>query len=189
MKQLIANLLALLSRQTFYEQPVAPVAPPVPPVPPHPAPEPPKPVEPPKPSYNDILHSSTLFPEWDTVEKSRHNVRAICDQEGLTLTQKNELCATVGAESGWQSYYLSGPQKGKPVIKENRSPNGKVWSTDYGIAQINTHYHIGPGKSFPSSKYVLDNPEACIRWMCKQWKAGNAKWWVAYLNGSFRRFL
>lgn len=183
MKNLLTRFIAWLSRQTFHEEPVAPIATSTPPVAPQPAPEPPK------PTYNDILHSSELFDTWDTVEKARHNVRAICDQEGLDLRLKNELCATVGAESGWQSYYLSGPQKGKPVIKENRSPNGKVWSTDYGIAQVNSHYHIGPSKSFPSSKYVLDNPEAVIRWMCKQWKAGNANWWVAHLNGSYKSFL
>lgn len=189
MKNLIVRILAWLSSQAFHEDTVAPVVP-------TPAPkpvDPPKPVEPPKPApqptYDEILHSSELFPTWDTVEKSRHNVRAICDQEGLTLKQKNDLCATVGAESGWQSYYLSGPKKGKPVTKENLAPNGRVWSTDYGIAQINSHYHIGPGNTFPSAQYVLDNPEACIRWMCNEWKAGNAKWWIAYKNGSYRKFL
>lgn len=187
MRDLVTRFLAWLSGQIFTEEPIAP------PVPPQPAPEPTKPVEPtkpaPQPSYNDILHSSTLFPEWDTVEKARHNVRAICDKKGMTLKDKNDLCATVGAESGWQSYYLSGPQKGKPVIRQNRSLTGKVWSVDYGIAQINDWYHIGKGKDFPSSQYVLDHPTECIEWMCDMWKAGNKDWWIAHKNGSYKSFL
>lgn len=125
---------------------------------------------------------------WDTVQNARHSVRVICDQEGLTWADKNDLCATVGAESGWMSYYLSGPKKGQPVIRQNIE-NGKVWSTDFGISQINDHFHIGPGKSFPSSQYVLDNPEACIRWMCKQWKLGNRNWWIAYKHGAYKAYL
>lgn len=117
--------------------------------------------------------------EWDTVEKARHSVRVICDEEGLTVKQKNELCATVGAESGWQSYYLSGPKKGQPVKLENKK-NGVVWSTDWGIIQLNDHYWIGTGKEFPSVQYVLDNPEACIRFMCRKWKAGQGALWVAF---------
>lgn len=142
-----------------------------------------------------IDHSSPTVPpapepkyKWDTLIASKHSVRVICDEEGLTLEQKNTLCATVGAESGWQSYYLSGPKKGQPVKLENKK-DGKVWSTDWGIAQINDHYHIGPGKSFPSVQYVLDNPDAVIRWMAKQWKAGNRNWWIAYKNGSYKKFL
>lgn len=129
------------------------------------APLPPKPIQ---PMY-----------DWSTVEKARHTVRVICDEEGLTLKQKNELCATVGAESGWQSYYLSGPKKGQPVKLENKK-NGVVWSTDWGIMQLNDYFHIGKGKAFPSVQYVLDNPEKCIRWMCAQWKAGRGYWWVAF---------
>lgn len=121
--------------------------------------------------------------DWSTVEKARHSVRLICDEEGLTTIQKNQLCATVGAESGWQSYYLAGPKKGQPVTLDNYK-NGHVWSTDYGISQINSYYWIGPGKQFPSAQYVLDNPEACIRWMCKCWKQGKGTMWVAFKTKS-----
>jgi hypothetical protein len=126
--------------------------------------------------------------KWDTVENARHSVRVICDQMGLTVQQKNELCATVGAESGWQSYYLSGPRKGQPVKLEN-TDDGMVWSTDWGICQVNDYFHIGKGKSFPSVEYVLKNPETCIRWMAKQWKAGHANWWVAHSSGAYKSFL
>lgn len=141
-------------------------------------PQPPQaPVEPPKPTYL-----------WDTKEHARHSVRVICDEMGLTVQQKNDLCATVGAESGWQSYYLTGLKKGQPVKRENKK-GGIVWSTDWGISQINDWYHIGKGKEFPSVEYVLNNPEAVIRWMCKMWKAGHADWWIAYKSGAYRAYL
>lgn len=112
---------------------------------------------------------------WTTATGNRHNVRVICDQEGLTLEQKNTLCATVGGESGWKPTAIGAPNS-----------NG---SQDYGICQINNRLWIGDGKQFPSVDYVLNNPEACIRWMCKQWKAGHRNWWIAYKNGSYKRYL
>lgn len=116
--------------------------------------------------------------DWDTPVLARHSVRVICDEEGLDTALKNTLCATIGAESGWN-----------PKAKNENKKNGKVLSTDWGICQINDYYHIGKGKSFPSVQYVLDNPEACVRWMCKQWRAGNQHLWSAYKNGSFVKYL
>lgn len=147
----------------------------------------PTPVPTPEPAEPELVHPLLKY-DWSTIESSRHTVRVICDEEGLPVKQKNDLCGTVGAESGWQSYYLKGPKLGQPVIRENFK-NGKVWSTDFGVAQINDYYHIGAGKDFPSSQYVLDNPEACIRWMCKQWKAGHQDWWVAHKNKSYLNYL
>lgn len=131
--------------------------------------EPIKPVEPPKP-----------FPvkpkyDWSTRATARHSVRVICDEEGLTVAQKNELCATVACESNFRT----------KITNQNKRKDGTVASTDWGIAQINDYYHIGKGKSFPSVEYVLDNPEAVIRWMCKQWKKGNAKLWVCFSKGMY----
>jgi hypothetical protein len=127
--------------------------------------------------------------EWDTPQKAKHSVRVICDEEGLTVPQKNDLCATIGAESGWQSYYVLGPKKGQPVIHENVVSGGRVWSTDYGICQINDHFNIGTGKPFPSAQFVLDNPEVCVRWMSREWKAGHSSKWNAYTSGLYRQFL
>lgn len=132
---------------------------------PTPAPEPIP--EPPAPKY-----------DWSTPEKAKHSVRVICDEEGLTLEQKNTLCATVGGESGWNN----------KAINHNKK-NGKIVSTDHGVAQINSYYHIGVGKSFPSVAYVYENPDEVIRWMCKQWKLGNRNWWIAYKNSSYKNFL
>lgn len=145
-----------------------------------------EPLEPPVlppilPPVEPLSPKPTPMPEtllWDTVANIRHSVRVICDQEGLTVKQKNELCATVQAESGF-----------KLTAKLENKKNGKTWSTDWGLAQINDHYHIGPGKSFPSVDFVLNNPEAVIRWMCKMWLQGHADWWVAWKSGAFRKYL
>lgn len=112
---------------------------------------------------------------WDTRNNSRHSVRVICDEEGLTAVEKNELCATIGGESNWNPGAI-----GKPNFDGSR---------DYGIIQLNNKYWIGAGKLFPDTDYVLNNPEECVRWMCKQWKLGNKNWWYAYKNGSYKRFL
>src|SRR5689334_6112605 len=80
---------------------------PTPPPPPEPAP----PAPPAPPSTPE--HAPTYL-LWDTPEHARHSVRVLCDEEGLSVKDKNDLCATIGAESGWQSYYVAGPKKGQP---------------------------------------------------------------------------
>lgn len=140
----------------------------------------------PAPSVSDPAPEAKY--DWSTPQKAKHSVRVICDEEGLTVQQKNQLCATVGAESGWQSYYVTGPKKGQPVINQN-TKNGKIWSTDYGICQVNDFYNIGPGKPFSSVQFVLANPEACIRWMCREWKTGHSSKWNAFTSGLYRDYL
>ena len=94
---------------------------------------------------------------------------------GMSVDNKNLFCATMGAESGWN-------------VKAIGKPN-KDGSRDYGICQINSYYWIGEGKPFPSTDYVLNNPEDCVRWAIKQWKAGHRSYWWAYTNGSYVKFL
>jgi hypothetical protein len=113
--------------------------------------------------------------DWDTPVLARHSVRVICDEEGLSTKDKNDLCATIGAESGW-----------KPRAIGAVNFDG---TKDYGIVQINPKYWIGPGKRFPSTEYVLANPEECVRWMCREWKKGNKNWWYGYKNGSYKKYL
>ncbi len=112
---------------------------------------------------------------WNTPQVARHSVRVICDEEGLTTEQKNTMCATIGGESGWIPTAV-----GPPNFDDTR---------DWGICQINSKYWIGPGKQFPSTDYVLSNPEVCVRWMCKQWKLGYRNWWVAYKNSRYLKFM
>lgn len=112
---------------------------------------------------------------WDTPTAAKHSVRVICDESGLSVADKNDLCATVGAESGWNP---------KAVGKPNS--NG---TRDWGICQINDGLWIGTGKEFISTDYVCDHPEVCIRWMCKQWKAGHRNWWMGYKSGAYKAHL
>jgi hypothetical protein len=113
--------------------------------------------------------------DWSNTGASRHSVRVICDDEGLSIIEKNELCATIGGESNWNPKAV-----GKPNFDGSR---------DYGIIQLNDHYWIGKDKLFPDVDYVLNNPEKCVRWMCKQWKLGNKNWWYAYKNKSYLKYL
>lgn len=119
---------------------------------------------------------------WDNPVNIRHSVRVICDEEGLTLEQKNSMCATIGGESGWKINIVHPNYVIRNGVKT-------VSSIDFGVCQINDYYHIGKGKDFPSSNYVLNNPEACVRWMCKLWKAGQRNLWIAYKSGSYKKYL
>lgn len=119
---------------------------------------------------------------WDTPKDAWHSTRVLCDDLGLTYEQKNILCACVFQESR----FLTNP---KP--NQNKDPKtGLVWSTDYGIVQVNDHYHIGPGKDFPSVEYVIANPEKCIRWMIGIMKAtGALQPWSSYTSGAYKEWL
>jgi len=114
--------------------------------------------------------------DWSTPDTVRQSIRVICDEEGLTVKQKNNLSATVHCESGY-----------KNLIHPNMV-NGKVSTTDFGYFMINDWWHIGPGKDFPSTDYVMNNPEVVCRWMCRQWKAGNAKAWVCFSKGLYLNY-
>lgn len=118
-----------------------------------------------------IPNPDALLP-WTNQENCRHNVRAICDLQGLSEKMKNDLSSTVHCESNYN-----------PACVHPNIVKGQVSSTDYGIAQINDYWHIGEGKYFPSSQFVLDNPQACIEWMCKEFLADNANAWVCHLKG------
>lgn len=147
----IRMLLEKLSRPS--------VAPPVPPQAPEPVISPPK--------Y-----------DWGTPELARHSVRVICDEEGLSVSDKNELCATVGAESGWNT----------KAIRENygmRNGQRVLLSTDRGIAQWNDYYH---GKEITADE-AINNPEKAVRLMCAYWTRGQKNLWVAYKNSSYKKYL
>lgn len=142
------------------------------PIDPQPTPEP---TQPSTPAVEASVPSQGLL--WDTIEHARHSVRVICDEEGLTWQQKEDLSSTVHCESG----YI-------PHLIHPNYVQGKIQTTDYGIAQINDYWHIGPGKEFPSKDYVLNNPEACIRWMAREWKKGHARMWVCYDRNLFKNY-
>lgn len=142
------------------------------PVVPQAMPEPPTPM--PTPTYN-----------FDTPQQAYHSTRVICDEVGLTLEQKNRLCACVYQESQFHNYVAPGV----PTKNENRT-NGHTWSTDWGIAQVNDYWHIGKGKDFPTLDYVMTNPDRIIRWMATILKhTGGLQPWSSYASGAYQRWL
>ncbi len=111
---------------------------------------------------------------WSTPQLARHSVRVIADEEGLTVEQKNTMCATIGGESGWDV----------DAVNKNYV-NGKVTSVDYGLCQWNNYYHgkeITPGEA-------IGNPEKAVRLMCAYWKRGQRNLWVAYSSGRYKLYL
>lgn len=123
---------------------------------------------------------------WDNAANAQHSVRVICDQENLTFdmqygiaSTKNILLACVQVESGFNPN----------AVHYNRDTQGNILSVDYGISQINSYWNIGVDKPFPSSEYVLANPEACIRFMCKAFMNGEAKLWCSFSEGLYKKYL
>lgn len=127
---------------------------------------------------------------WDTPEQARHSARVIMDEEGIThdsmtidgrkYRAKDVLCAVIQGESGFK----------RNAKNENKDPKtGKVMSTDWGLCQINDWFHIGPGKRFASVEQVLNQPELSVRFMVRCYKGGRLYWWIAYKNGSYKKYL
>lgn len=152
------------------------------------------------PAMSPARIGTTPSYDWSTVASARHSVRVICDEEGVSsakniliddayYSEKDTLCATIGEESGWQSYYLSGPKKGEPVQRFNRSKDGRiVLSTDNGICQWNSYWHwVRSGEISPDE--ALNNPEKSVRLMCAYWKQGKQHEWVAYDTGAYKKHL
>lgn len=113
---------------------------------------------------------------WDTPVLARHSVRLICDEEGLSVPDKNIITAVISCESGFNP---------KAVNKNSDARK----STDYGICQYNDYWYIGKGKPIPSVEVALNDPEFCVRTMIKQFKAGRLKDWVCYSSGMFAKHL
>jgi len=140
------------------------------------------PIEPPNlPSSPPIpIVVPTLY-LWDNFKNSRHSVRVICDEMGLTLKEKNLICAVIQQESNFNN---------KATCK-NKNKKGEVTSTDWGICQINDTkgWHIGKGLAFSSVGYLLEHPDEAVRYMIRMYKAGKLKLWVAYSSGAYKRYL
>lgn len=125
-------------------------------------------------------NSDVLVPDWSIPKNAYHNTRVLCDLSGLTVEEKNIICACVFQESR----FLVNP---KP--NQNKDAQGKVWSIDYGIVQINDWYHIGVHKDFPSVQYVLENPQKCVQWMIDMYKANRLGMWASYSSNAYRQWL
>lgn len=147
------------------------------PVSPVPAPVEEKPAPGPDPRIAEL--------SWADPKGAYKLTRIMCDEMGLTKRQKDILCACIFQESRFMNRYPNG----KPVINQNKK-NGQVWSTDYGIIQVNDYWHIGPGKTFPSVAYVMDNPDKMVRWMVREMKrTGRLQPWSSYVSGAYKQWL
>lgn len=134
---------------------------------------------------NPMTPKPTVQPailQWDTPARAWHATRVRCDTRGLSYAQKNTLCACIYQESR----FLANPRPNQNIDPRT----GKVWSTDYGIVQINDYWHIGAGKDFPSVEYVIDKPETGIEFMIDEMaRTGELKSWSSYTSGAYRQWL
>ena len=119
---------------------------------------------------------------WGTKKDTRHSIRVICDEMGLTVADKNLICACIQQESGF-----------KPLAIGPKNKNG---TTDYGLAQFNDGknkkgqaYWIGKGADFKDIGEVLTNPEKNVRIMIREFKKGNLKYWASYTSGAYKKWL
>lgn len=128
---------------------------------------------------------SITYP-WDSPQHNYHNARVICDNLGLTVNEKNLICACIYQESQFMNFHPDGT----PVKHENLNKNGTLSTTDWGIVQINDWFHIAPnGSPFASVAAVLARPEDCVTYMVKQYLAGRLSMWDSYLSGAYRQWL
>ena len=116
--------------------------------------------------------------KWDTPAAACHSVRVICDEEGLSVADKNLIAQVINCESGFNI-------KAK---NDNKNSKAEVTSTDYGICQYNSYWYIGAGKPIASIEEALNNPEKCVRVMIGQFKKGRLKDWVCYSHGKYRNY-
>jgi len=130
--------------------------------------------------------------DFSTPARAFHSTRVLCDEMGLPMRRtvvvngasyfpKDIICACIFQESE----FLLNPRPNQNKDTET----GKVWSTDWGIVQINDYWNIGKGKPFPSVEYVLANPEACVRFMISMYQAGKLKLWSSYVTGAYKKHL
>ncbi len=115
---------------------------------------------------------------WDTVIDARYSVRLIADEEGLTVAEKNLICACIQQESNFKNTAVGRNYK-----------DGKLLSTDWGIVQVNDYWNIGLGKRWTSVQQVLDNPDKAVKWMIACYKQGNLSMWASYSSGAYKKFM
>jgi hypothetical protein len=165
-QKLIKLLIAIFTKK--YAVPPTVVTPPKEPI-----------IVPPEPQIAPVEEVKPEVLLWDTPERARHSARVVMDTFGLTKKDKDLLCAVLMAESGFKNN----------ATCKNKNAKGEVTSTDWGVAQINDFWHCGKGRTFPSAKYVVDHPEEAVAFMVKMHKAKKLNLWVAFNNGSYKKYL
>lgn len=119
-----------------------------------------------------IIQPETL--KWSNPVDVRHSIRVICDEQGLSVSDKNLICAVIQAESGFDVHAI------------HKNNNG---STDYGLVQMNDKYWIGNGKYFKDINEVYADPKKSVLFIIDSFKQGRLDRWYAYTNGSYKKYL
>ncbi len=97
-------------------------------------------------------------------------VRQVCTIEELATDKIELVVAVIWAESGMDYEAI------------NVNKNG---TTDWGLCQFNDYF--SKGQITPQE--ALYNPQKAVTLMAREVKAGHIYRWVAYLNGSYKKFL
>lgn len=131
-----------------------------------------KPVIKTKPKPEIVTPKKNKF-AWDNQTLARMSVREICDDEGLSVAEKNLICAVIQAESGFK------------IDAVNKNSDNSV---DYGICQLNSYWYIQRMK-LVTKEQALGDPEFCVRLMIKRYRKGFLKDWAAFNNNSYKKYL
>lgn len=107
-------------------------------------------------------------------ESLQDMARRVCGEEKLAQSMTADLMATIHGESSWNPTAI------------NRNDNG---TTDYGLCQFNSKWYIGPTLEVKTPEEALQNPEKCVRVMARAFLRGRAIDWIAYRNGSYKKYL
>lgn len=127
---------------------------------------------------------------WDK-DNARHSIRVMCDNSGLSTSPtinvdgkmyapKDIICACIQQESGFDN---------NVEPRKNLDKTGKVWSTDWGICQINDYWHIIKYHDFKSVDDILQNPQKAVQFMIDCYKDGRIGQWVSYSSGAYKQWL
>ena len=117
--------------------------------------------------------------DFSTPQTAYHATRVLCDNAGLNVNEKNLICACIYQESEFRN----------TAVCINRNTQGIETSRDVGLVQVNSYWHCGPGKDFPSTDYVVAHPEEAVNWMIKCYQEGQLKMWVSFLSKEYLKWL
>ena len=115
---------------------------------------------------------------WDTKDHIRRNVRVMCDNAGMSIPDKNEMCATIHGESSWDIHAICHNYTTKHGVKV-------LASTDNGLCQWNDYWHskeITPHEA-------QNDPHKSVSLMIQYWLGGQKDAWVAHKTGYYKQFL
>jgi len=102
--------------------------------------------------------------------KLEETIKRIAKEEGV---DSDLVLAVIRCESGVNPKAI------------NKNTDGTI---DYGICQYNSYWYIEKGKLITKDE-ALNDPEKCVRLMCRRFKQGFAKDWVCYKTSAYVKYL